>query len=516
MSDFMKDCAETWTKDSTMNKSVTENGALGYSTTGKNLLDMNFKVSSLRKTDPEEIKDMFLEAYNEDKVLAIKWIFFVRDIREGLGERRLFRSLVPYIVQYVKEKGNNKEMIHSLFECVLEYGRGDDLYSFVDTALEKDVFAFMKETLDNDLANFGKGSTSLLFKWMKSEHSTNAETKLLARRTATAFRMDKKEYRQFISKGRKQLDIVETKMSKKEWSEIDYEKVPSKASLNYRNAFERHDSERYNAFVNKVSNGEAKVNVQTLYPYEVVHKYFTLRYKLEEPNLDLENRWTTLVETFKEKFGFSNTLVVADGSGSMTWSNISGGATPLDIANSLAILLSELNTGAFRNSYITFSNRPQFVRFGDEGMDLKDKLRLCLQHCECANTNIEKVFELILNTAKSHNYTQADLPRNILIISDMEFDEGTTCASEPMFEDMAEKYKAAGYSLPRLIFWNICSRTNTIPLLENDLGVALISGFSPNILDMIMSEELDPYKCLVDKLNSPRYDKVEKTLSIRG
>jgi hypothetical protein len=102
------------------------------------------------------------------------------------------------------------------------------------------------------------------------------------------------------------------------------------------------------------------------------------------------------------------------------------------------------------------------------------------------------------------------MPQNILIVSDMEFDWATYGrADQTLFNKIAEKFVAHGYKMPRLVFWNVNSRTGTIPVKENELGVALVSGFSVNVVKMVLSGELDPYKCLTDQLDSERYAPVE-------
>ena len=203
--------------------------------------------------------------------------------------------------------------------------------------------------------------------------------------------------------------------------------------------------------------------------------------------------------------------------------NIGGNTTvtALDVANALAIYFAEHSSGEFKDKYITFSERPQLVDFS-KADSLHDKLQIALTYDECANTNIEKVFDLILTTAIKHNMRKEDMPKNILIISDMEFDSCATSGdsdiwsrnrpNQRLFEIIAQRYADAGYQLPRLVFWNVNSRTGTIPVKENELGVALVSGFSVNIVKMVMSNKLDPYECLLETLNSERYAPIEKAL----
>ena len=224
----------------------------------------------------------------------------------------------------------------------------------------------------------------------------------------------------------------------------------------------------------------------------------------------LEGLWNALPDTVK---GAENTIVVADGSGSMMC-NVGNNTnvTALDVANALAIYFAERASGEFKNKYITFSSRPQLVDFSN-AKTLRDKLQIALRHNEVANTNIEATFELILRTAVNNHMSQEDMPKNILIISDMEFDSaGGYYVNETLFATIAKKYAAHGYKLPRLVFFNVNSRTGTIPVKENELGVALVSGFSPNTIKMIMSNKLDPYECLLEQLNTERYQVIEDTI----
>jgi predicted transcriptional regulator len=310
-------------------------------------------------------------------------------------------------------------------------------------------------------------------------------------------------------------------MSAKDWSEIDYSKVPSRANLIYNQAFLRNDEARRQQFLDAVKNGEAKINAGTLYPHDIVAKYCThTRWNESLGHYDegLESLWKSLPDAVD---GCGNTLVVADGSGSMTDCIGKSNISALDVANALAIYFSERCSGEFKNNYITFSMNPQFVHFNEDS-SLLDKLRIAFRHSECSNTNIEAVFDLILSTAVKSHMRQEDMPKNIVIISDMEFDGATTInrwsgnfqsQMKTVFENITAEYNAAGYKMPKLVFWNVNSRTNTIPVTENDLGVALVSGFSANIAKMVMSGKTDPWEVLKETLDSERYSLVDKALA---
>lgn len=494
----------------------TENGAVGYRTTGKKLLDLNFSVASLRSASEQQIIDKFMDAYYENPVLACKWLFYARDAREGLGERRLFRTVFAWLARC------NDDAACNVLKFVPEYGRYDDLLCAFDTVLQDDVLDIIKVQLDADTHNMKNNKPiSLLAKWLPSENASSAETKRLATAIRTKLGMTSRNYRKMLSEMRKYIDVVECKMSAKQWNEIDYEAVPSRANLIYNNAFLRNDEERRREYLGALEKGEAKINASTLYPHDIVHKYTNGMWSVKDKDATLEGLWTALPDTVK---GDGNTIVVADGSGSMTCNvGRNTNVTALDVANALAIYFAERSSGEFKDKYITFSQKPQLVDFS-KAKTLREKIQIALRHSEVANTNIEAVFDLILQTAVKNNMSQDEMPKNILIISDMEFDACATtntrsgCNSwgydsyaptTTLFNTIAQKYAEHGYKIPRLVFWNVNSRTGTIPVKENGLGVALVSGFSVNIVNMVMSDKLDPYECLLDALNTERYQPIE-------
>lgn len=480
-------------------------GATGYRTTGAALLDFNFKVSSYRKQPEIKILMDFDRVLYEDKLTAMKFLFFIRDREEGLGERRLFRVIIKHLAH------TEPEIIKAVVPIIAEYGRYDDLLELFDTPLEGEALIEIKNQLfEDDLNCDANNPISLLAKWLPSINASSQTQKERAKKIIKSLNTTEKRYRKFLSKLRKHIDVTERKMCANEWDQIKYENVPSRANLNYNAAFLRHDEERRREFLGQVEKGEKKIHAGKLYPHDIVHKY-TNGYRMAVLDTTLEQLWKAL-----PKKEIANTLVVADGSGSMTSRVGNTNITCLDVANALAIYFAEHNKGEFNNKYITFSENPQLVKF-NKTSSLHDKIAKCLCYGEVANTNIEKVFGLILQTAITNNLSQEEMPKNILIISDMEFDncvESNTRyrPSKKLFKVIEESYNSYGYKLPKLVFWNVCSRTGTIPLKENDLGVALVSGFSTNIAEMIMNDKLDPLEILLDKLNTKRYEKVSEIL----
>lgn len=482
-----------------LNVSITENGAVGYKTTKKALLDMNFKISSYRHKSDAAIVADFEKAYNEDNLLALKWLFFVRDIRGGIGERRLFRVVLNNMAKI------HPDIIEKFISVVPEFGRYDDLLCLFDTPCEDKVVAFIKDQIKKDLDSIDSASISLLGKWLPSINTSSAKTVELAKKLCSKLGMSQAEYRKICSKLRKKIAIVESYMSLNEWDKINYETVPSRANLIYKDAFLKHDEERRKKYLEALTKGDAKINASVLFPHDIVHKYKTSdRWypKVKDFDASLEELWKNLPD-----YAIENTMVVADGSGSMTDSIGSTKVCALEVACALAIYTAERCKGPYKDTYITFSSRPQFVNVGQSS--LRAKLQESFSHDECSNTNIEAVFNLILNVAIKNHLKQEEIPTNILIISDMEFDSCTR-TNRNLFKSIETGFEASGYKMPRLIFWNVNSRTGTIPVKENDLGVALVSGFSPTVLQMVLSNKLDPYEVLLDILNKERYNVIEE------
>lgn len=485
----------------------TENGAAAYRTSGKELLDINFAVTSMRNESELQIENRFAKAFYEDKLLAIKWLFFAGDVRGGLGERRLFRVGMRFLAE------NAPELALKILPLVPEYTRWDNYLCLLDTDLRSDVCEILGRQLDEDILNKRAGKNiSLLAKWLPSPNTSSPQTKRYAKILIREFGLTEKQYRKFLSKLRAYLKVVETKMSAKKWSEIDYSSVPSRANLIYNAAFLRNDEERRIAYLENLKKGEVTINAGVLYPHDIVHKYVEQHYlSMGKINTTLEELWKALPNYVDDN---STTICVADGSGSMTSCVGNSRISCLDVANALAIYFAERCSGEFKDKYITFSERPKLVDFS-KCNNLRDKINIALSHCEVANTNIEAVFTLILKTAVNAHMAPEDLPKNILILSDMEFDMAQDYrhkVNNTLFTDISQEYQRYGYKLPRLVFWNICSRTNTVPIQENENGVALVSGFSPAIVKMVLSNSVDPWNCLLEQLNGERYAPVEVAL----
>ena len=486
---------------------LTENGALGYETTGKALVDLNFAVASLRNQDEEEIVKRFIPAFYEDRMLAMKWLFFLRDVRGGLGERRTFRVIMKYLAK------SFPEMVNALVGIMAEYGRFDDLLCLFDTPVEETALLVLREQLEKDVQNMENGeSVSLCAKWIPGNNTSSEESQRMAAKLQGFMGLTDKEYRKLLASLRKYLHVTEVFMSGNRWNEIDYGRVASRANLLYRKAFLVHDEERRKNFLKDVEEKGAVMHAGVLMPHEIVMQYTVRngwRLNVNKEDTALEALWKNLSDTVA---GAENVLCVVDGSGSMLCPVGEGNTTALHVSNALGVYFAERMGGAYHNRFITFSNTPKYVDLSS-CRTLKEKLELAFSNNDCTNTNIEATFRLILETAVRNRLRQEELPATILIISDMEFDQAMWGRNtDTLFGIIKMKFAAHGYKVPKLVFWNVNSRTNVIPVRENRLGVGLVSGFSVNICNMVLSNELDPFACLKKALEGERYRKVEECI----
>ena len=474
------------------NRTYTENGAVTYATTYSDCLDLFATIGALRSSNEQEIISRFVRAFTEDPNLALKTIFFARDVRGGLGERKVFRVCLQWLAH------NAPASVKKNIPYVAEFGRWDDLLSLLGTPCEKDAMLLIKKQLEADLESMDMGDdVSLLAKWLPSVNASNAQTVQYAKKIARFLGMTDATYRKTLVKLREHIRIIENSLREKDYS-FDYSKQPSKAMFKYRKAFYRNDGERYGEFLGKVSRGEAQLHTGTLTPYEIIKPFFYEHVGDQEASA-IDATWNAQEDFTRDE----NALVVIDGSGSM-YSRTD--PMPATVALSLGIYYAERNTGAFHNHFITFSERPQLVEI--KGETILEKVRYCHDYNEVANTNIQKVFELILRTAVKNNVPQSEMPSTLYIISDMEFDCCARGAELTNFEYAKKIFAEAGYDLPRVVFWNVQSRNKQQPVTQNEQGVALVSGCSPRIFSMLKSGILSPLGYMLDILGAERYEKI--------
>ncbi len=484
------------------NYGLTENGAIKHNTTMSGLLDLFAMGAAMRERTDDDCILMFKRAYDENPEYAMKCLFYIRDVRGGQGERRFFRVVMKWLAN------SHTEAARRNLQYVAEFGRWDDLYCFVGTILEEDAFKIMKHQLALDVEC---KTPSLLAKWLKSENASSKESTRLGNLTRTYFNMSHKEYRKTLAYLRAKINIVERLMSENRWDEIEFDKIPSKAGLIYKNAFARRDiiKAKYEKFAKDTTT---TVNAGTLYPYEVVEKAIDLmgsqnyywgwgrnRSTVSLDNTDrlmINKYWDNLTDYFAGSK--LNALCMVDTSGSMS-------GTPINVATALGLYCAEKAGGPFANHYISFSSRPQLIEC--EGVDFCDKVDRIVRTNLCENTNIEAAFDMVLNTACMNHVAQEDLPETILVISDMEFDMASRQLSsnrvETVMESIALKWKYHGYHMPKLVYWNVNARSNNIPMLGVK-NVSFVSGFSPSIFQSIATGK-SGMDLMVEALNNERY-----------
>lgn len=475
-----------------MNKTLTQNGALTNRTSGSFCLDLFFRAGAMRSADEEEIAAAVNRAYAEDPVKTLKIIFFARDVRGGLGERRFFRTAVKALAAYAPAAVERNAHLFA------EYGRYDDLISLLGTQCEGKAVEIIAGRLNEDIESMANGGqVSLLAKWLPSVNTSSASARADARTIAKRLGYTEKQYRQTLSKLRRYTDIIENRLRERDYT-FDYEKQPSRAMFKYRQAFLRNDNERYTEYLNAVNSGEATLHAGALFPYDIVRACLEDEIS-EQEKLSLDTTWRNL-PAYGEN---GNAIAVVDGSGSMTYAPRNS-VRPIDAALSLGIYFAEHNKGAFANHFITFSATPRLVEI--KGADIVEKTRFCATFNEVANTNLEATFRLILAAAVNNNVDQSEMPERMYIISDMEFDycvEGGNDST--LFDTMKALYAEHGYNLPEVVFWNVNSIQENFPVTMSDTGAALVSGFSPAIFDMMAGGEISPETVMNSIIESERY-----------
>lgn len=490
-------------KDGLNRTARTENGAVTLSTTASDCLDLFATVGALRKAPDAEIVSRFMAAFAENRDLATKILFYARDVRGGLGERAVFRTVLKALAWEAPST------VIKNIPYVAKFGRYDDLLTLLDTPCEAEMLAELKRQLDADLRalTVADGTVSLLGKWLPSVNASNAQTVASAKKLAKAFGLREVEYRKTLTALRARIRIIENNLRERDYS-FDYERQPSRALFKYRAAFARNDSERYYEYQDRVLKGAAHMHTAGLEPYDVIRPIFLEAYPrvytFEQAALTPSDRRALDVswQSLPDFAGEGDTLVVVDGSGSMYTRD----HTPIAIAVSLGIYMAEHMEGEFKNHFITFSKTPRLIEI--KGADIYEKVRYCMQFDEIANTDLEQVFRLLLDTALNCGMKQEDMVKRIVIVSDMEFDRCAENASLTNLENAREMFRLAGYELPKVVFWNVASRNRQQPASMNERGVELVSGATPRLFERVAcgaTEDCTPYRLMLDVIESERY-----------
>ena len=459
------------------NTIINTKGSEYYASTHDSNLDVFTMIT--RYNSDEEIIRLFNNALIEDESLALANLLYILDIRNGKGERRIFKTIFKYLCI------NYTSSALRILPFIGELGRYDYILEGINTPIEKEVISLIKIQLDSDLTS---ETPSLLAKWLPS-HRTHNVNNLIAKRIIKGLNITEKEYRKILSSLRTKINIVEKNLTEKAYENIDFSKVPTKAMLKYTYTYMTKINDKYTKYKEKVRNGETKINTEGLFAYEIIKK---ILYQTDIDDELYNLMWNNQKDVLKGCN--TNVLVMADTSGSMTCY----GCIPYATSIGFALYTAQRNTGMFKNHFITFSNKPYLCEI--KGKTIKDMVNNIPSIV--ANTDIDKAFELILKTAKKNKIKQKELPSHLLIISDMEFDYGVYSETGTNFEGWKQAFKKEGYELPKIIFWNVAGKTKGVPATKFDNDVAMISGFSTNILENLLSlEQYTPNNIMLEKLS---------------
>lgn len=487
------------------NYGYTENGAVKHTSTLNKVLDMFAMGGAYRQRSEEDCILLFKEAFEAHRDTALRCLFYLRDVRGGQGERRFFRVCFKWLCN------SYPVVARKQLSRVSEYGRWDDvLYATENTPVFEDALNMLGEQFVLDIQC---KTPSLLAKWLPSENASSAATKRMAVKVRKSFGLSSREYRKALSMLRARINVLERLMSAGKWDEIEFDKIPSRAGMIYRNAFARRDliAAKYEAFV---KNTETKVNAKALYPHEIAHEALNKAHRTNVGSTDrlmLQKYWDNLENYYGDNQ--ENGLAIVDTSGSM-------GGQPIEVALSLGAYVAEKAHGPFANHFISFSTKPELIEF--KGVDITDKFARAYGAAWQMNTNLKAVFDMLLKVARNKNTKPEDMPTRLYIISDMEFDGCITLGNEdrgywnrlaPMsrgdidtlVESIKKEWAAYGYKLPQIVFWNVNARTQNIPAIGE--GFSYVSGFSPTMIKEILSGK-DGIDLMLEVLNSDRYNQI--------
>lgn len=526
-----------------LNITNTENGDKAYLSTLDPLVDLYYE--SLRNVDLNKLKKLFNKAWSVNPYYTLRMVAYIRDIRDGKGEKYIGRYLFLWVYEKSKEIAelNAKHFFNT-------FGRWDDGIIYkkmekktygnkVEKKIENNDFLqlyvkMVVNQIKEDMINLSENkSISLCAKWIPSERTSNG---FIYRMIAKEYGISYEDFRKNVLVPlRKKLDLLETKMCEKNYEEINYNNVPSMAMNKHskkrskkgiqmdrinvqnnnirndthieyiecrENAFMRNDMERFMEYKENLKNGKSKINASILYPHMIVEKYVSENGRMILDDVDdlLEAQWNEIVKKMESIGDLSETLVLSDVSGSMN-------GTPMLISYSLGILISSLaKSEVWRNMVLTFESNPQFVDVS--GDSLYERVKKIVKAPWGGSTDFKKAFELILKTCIEYKLKQEDVPKRLIVISDMQFNQADNNMKETSFEMMKREFETNGYKMPEMVFWNVRS-TNTTPLLANNTNVALVSGYSPNILKSVLESKYDsmtPIHIVLNTILNEKYD----------
>lgn len=494
------------------NWKLTENGAPARTTTGDNLIDLFAVIGAMRERDESDIISMWESAYRENPELAVRIIFYAGDIRGiGLGERRTFRILIKHLAN------THPFVMRKNIVNIPYYNRWDSLYELVATPCEPDMWTIVRMQWLEDFGNMKHNKPiSLMAKWLASVNASSKKTCMLGRKTARELHLSESLYRRALSQLRAYLKVVEKSMSAQEWATIEYSAVPSYAMKNYSKAFARHDGDRFSNYKEsleqKIADGtisQKDIKSATLFPYDLVRKYidndseFWFRGSyIGRYDTITEAQWKALPDYLDEE---ANVVVMADVSGSMYSPNYQ----PISASLGLALYFAQHNKGIYHNKYMTFTDRPSFLTI-NENASLRDQLAQAWSAGVGYSTNLERAFMYILDTAIENNVKPEDMPKALVVVSDMEIDPFFRGYQLDFLEEMTHRFRNAGYAMPKIVLYNVEARANTFHAKSSNPNVVFASGYGASTFaTVIKGITMSAYEAMETTLRNEWYDKVK-------
>lgn len=481
------------------NYTRTLNGAKTHGSTGDACLDFFAVAGGMRYRRSSDQIALFERAYIENPELAMKLLFHLRDVRGGMGERKLFRTLLRHVARTWPESARKNAAY------IAEFGRWDDVLCLLGTPAKLQAVEVIRKQLEADRAALERREAgeedahiSLLAKWLPSDNTSSPRTRKTATQLIHALGMGKREYRRLLTALRARIGLAECQLTRKKPEKVNYEAVPAQAMLKYRSAFERADGKRFREYLRDVRRGEKRMHSETLFPYEVLRPFFNGDIWQGCKGMDaLEQLWNHLPGAV----GNANAISVVDTSGSMYCSR--GPLKPALISQAMGLYCAERCKGLFHNHLITFESTPHLVEI--HGATLRDKLKYIGSLPWGGSTNLEGVFDLILNTAVKYHAKQEEMPQVLYIFSDMEFNWAVRDPGRTVYENARARFEAHGYSMPAVVFHNVNSWQMQTPVTAHTRGTALSSGASTHTMAHKFDGNITPMEHMLRVLNSERY-----------
>lgn len=498
------------------NLTETENGAIAVKSTLDSVVDLFGTIGSMRENNyhepasvNKELLPMFAKAMQENKELAMKTLFYVRDCRGGMGEKEVFKTIMLALLELETEE--SYLLFKNNIANIVEFGSWKDLLDIFNrtnnSQAKLDIVDYIYDTIHTDIRLMNECKTpSLLAKWLPTINSKSKHTKLKAKNLLTLMPKLDFDYRNYCTQARKMLKIVERNIAQKTFNEINYSAVPSRCMLFNRNLFIEKDNKHFNEYLDSLQKGETKINSSVLFPSDITDAYLSKGFDWKgfsyEVDTVLEEQWKALPNYMDKPL---NAICVVDTSASMF-------GVPMNVATALGIYIAERNPSeTYRNKCLEFSHIVKFIDFS-KAKTLNEKM--CCYTYQCADTNIEKVFNCILELAIANNLKQEDIPTHLIILSDMQFNSATGNYTnsdrkfKTLMEKIRDKYNQQGYKIPQIIYWNLNVRRLNFPEIAKD-GVCYVSGYSPAIMKAVLNTEmLTPLQVVKNAVLVDRYKNV--------